>query len=169
MLQDINISEQATLIGHLNLIHDNLIQVIGTTEYNYLRSLDDDYLNSRLKQLFSGKTFTVILSDGDVVFQPRKVQCSGLWEAVEGRVLIYIHKEQMLDDVERIYPAHHYVMVDDKLRILSTMKRIWGERLTTVLPRQGHYAFDPKAIPGSATQNGRSTQPERSGQPDSVV
>ena len=89
---------------------------------------------------------TVILSDGDVVFQPRKVQCSGLWEAVEGRVLIYIHKEQMLDDVERIYPAHHYVMVDDKLCILSTMKRIWGERLTTVWPRQGHYALDSEAV-----------------------
>ncbi|MGA2731534.1 MAG: HAD family hydrolase [Syntrophobacteraceae bacterium] len=90
---------------------------------------------------------TVILSDGDVVFQPRKVQRSGLWEAVEGRVLIYIHKEQMLDDVERRYPARHYVMVDDKLRILTAMKKIWGERLTTVWPRQGHYALDPKTLP----------------------
>jgi FMN phosphatase YigB (HAD superfamily) len=89
---------------------------------------------------------TVILSDGDVVFQPRKVQRSGLWEAVEGRVLIYIHKEQMLDDVERLYPARHYVMVDDKLRILAAMKRIWGDRLMTVFPRQGHYALDPKNI-----------------------
>jgi FMN phosphatase YigB (HAD superfamily) len=89
---------------------------------------------------------TVILSDGDVVFQPRKVQRSGLWEAVEGRVLIYIHKEQMLNDVERRYPARHYVMVDDKLRILAGMKRGWGERLTTVWPRQGHYALDPKVI-----------------------
>jgi FMN phosphatase YigB (HAD superfamily) len=88
----------------------------------------------------------VILSDGDVVFQPRKVQRSGLWEAVEGRVLIYIHKEQMLDDVERLYPARHYIMVDDKLRILAAMKRIWGDRLTTVWPRQGHYALDPQAI-----------------------
>src|SRR5207248_5985147 len=65
---------------------------------------------------------TVILSDGDVVFQPRKVQRSGLWETVEGRVLIYIHKEQMLDDVGWLYPARHYVMVDDKLRILAAMK-----------------------------------------------
>jgi FMN phosphatase YigB (HAD superfamily) len=89
---------------------------------------------------------TVILSDGDVVFQPRKVQRSGLWEAVEGRVLIYIHKEQMLKDVERRYPARHYVMVDDKLRILTAMKRTWGDRLTTVWPRQGHYALDPQAI-----------------------
>jgi FMN phosphatase YigB (HAD superfamily) len=87
----------------------------------------------------------VILSDGDVVFQPRKVQRSGLWEAVEGRVLIYIHKEEMLDDVERHYPARHYVMVDDKLRILAAMQKIWGNRLTTVWIRQGHYAFDPQA------------------------
>jgi FMN phosphatase YigB (HAD superfamily) len=89
---------------------------------------------------------TVILSDGDVVFQPRKVQRSGLWEAVEGRVLIYIHKEQMLDDVEQRYPARHYVMVDDKLRILAAMKKIQRDRLTTVFPRQGHYALDAKAI-----------------------
>ena len=89
---------------------------------------------------------TVILSDGDVVFQPRKLQRSGLWEAVEGRVLIYIHKERMLDEVERRYPARHYVMVDDKLRILAAMKTLWGERLTTVFPRQGHYALDPNNI-----------------------
>jgi len=89
---------------------------------------------------------TVILSDGDVVFQPRKVQHSGLWEAVEGRVLIYVHKEQMLEDVKHRYPAHHYVMVDDKLRILTAMKKVWGSRLTTVFPRQGHYALDPKNV-----------------------
>ena len=89
---------------------------------------------------------TVILSDGDAVFQPRKVQRSGLWEAVEGRVLIYIHKERMLDDVEQRYPARHYVMVDDKLRILAAMKKTQRNRLTTVFPRQGNYALDPKNI-----------------------
>lgn len=89
---------------------------------------------------------TVILSDGDVVFQPRKAQRSGLWEAVEGRVLIYIHKEDMLDSVMAKYPARHYVMIDDKLRILAAMKSIMGDRLTTVFPRQGHYAYDPKNI-----------------------
>ncbi|PYS10630.1 MAG: haloacid dehalogenase [Acidobacteria bacterium] len=89
---------------------------------------------------------TVILSDGDVVFQPRKVQSSGLWDAVEGHVLIYIHKEQMLDDVKRRYPAHHYIMVDDKLRILAAMKRSWQDQLTTIFPRQGHYACDPKIV-----------------------
>jgi len=89
---------------------------------------------------------TVILSDGDVVFQPRKVERSGLYEAVEGRVLIYIHKEQELEDVEKRCPARHYVLVDDKLRILTAVKKIWGARVTTVFPRQGHYAFDPKAL-----------------------
>jgi FMN phosphatase YigB (HAD superfamily) len=88
----------------------------------------------------------VILSDGDVVFQPRKIRRSSLWDAVEGRVLIYIHKELMLDDVERRCPARRYVMVDDKLRILAAMKNVWGDRLTTVFPRQGHYALDPKVI-----------------------
>jgi FMN phosphatase YigB (HAD superfamily) len=90
----------------------------------------------------------VILSDGDVVFQPRKIERSGLWAAVDGEVLVYIHKEQMLDDVERRYPARHYVMVDDKLRILTAMKTVWGDRLTTVLVRQGHYASDPAALAG---------------------
>src|SRR3954466_8049746 len=89
---------------------------------------------------------TAILSDGDVVFQPRKIERSGLWAAVEGEVLVYIHKEQMLADVERRYPARRYVMVDDKIRILSAMKRVWGERLTTVFVRQGHYAIDPAAL-----------------------
>jgi FMN phosphatase YigB (HAD superfamily) len=87
-----------------------------------------------------------ILSDGDVVFQPRKVERSGLWGAVEGNVLIYIHKEEMLDDVERRYPAERYVMIDDKIRILTAMKAIWGARLTTVFVRQGHYALDAELV-----------------------
>jgi FMN phosphatase YigB (HAD superfamily) len=87
----------------------------------------------------------VVLTDGDVVFQPRKVHRSSVWDAVAGRVLIYIHKEQMLADVEARFPAHHYVMIDDKVRILATMKRIWGDHLTTVFPRQGHYALDRAA------------------------
>lgn len=89
---------------------------------------------------------TVILSDGDVVFQPRKVERSGLWHAVDGRVLIYIHKEEMLDAVAAAYPARHYVMIDDKLRILAMMKAEWRDRLTTVFPRQGHYATDAKLL-----------------------
>jgi hypothetical protein len=88
----------------------------------------------------------VILSDGDVVFQPRKIERSGLFEAVERQVLVYIHKEQELDDVERRYPGDHYVLVDDKLRILTAVKNIWGARVTTVFPRQGHYALDPHLL-----------------------
>jgi len=89
---------------------------------------------------------TVILSDGDVVFQPLKVQRAGLWQAVEKRVLIYLHKELMLSAIEQRYPAEHYVMIDDKLRILAAMKKVWGDRLTTVFVRQGHYALDPREI-----------------------
>ena len=88
----------------------------------------------------------VVLSDGDVVFQPRKVERSGIAEAVEGNVLIYIHKEKELDDVEKRYPAGHYVLVDDKLRILTEVKRIWGTKVTTVFPRQGHYALDARLV-----------------------
>ena len=88
----------------------------------------------------------VVLSDGDVVFQPRKVERSGIWAAVEGEVLIYVHKEHMLDDVERRYPAKRYVMVDDKVRILAAMKETWGDRLTTVFVRQGHYATDAALV-----------------------
>jgi FMN phosphatase YigB (HAD superfamily) len=84
----------------------------------------------------------VILSDGDAVFQPRKVERSGLWRAFDNRVLIYIHKENELEYVERLYPADHYVLIDDKLRILTAVKQIWGKRVTTVFPKQGHYAFD---------------------------
>lgn len=87
-----------------------------------------------------------ILSDGDAVFQPRKVVRSGLWRAVDGRVLIYIHKEEMLDDVETEYPAEHYVFVDDKPRLLAAVKQVWGKRVTTVFPRQGHYAHDTVAL-----------------------
>jgi len=89
---------------------------------------------------------TVILSDGDVVFQPRKVKRSGISEAVEGNVLIYIHKEEALDDVERRYPAEHYIFVDDKLRILTAAKRAWRSRVTTVFARQGQYAHDRNMI-----------------------
>lgn len=90
---------------------------------------------------------TVILSDGDAVFQPLKIERSGLFSAVEGRVLIYIHKEQEVEDIARRYPANHYVLVDDKIRILTAMKRIWGNRLTTIFPRQGHFAHE-EAVSG---------------------
>jgi FMN phosphatase YigB (HAD superfamily) len=85
----------------------------------------------------------VIFSDGDAVFQPRKISRSGLWDAVGGDVLVYVHKEQMLADVARRYPADHYNLIDDKLRILDAIKRQWHDRVTTIFPRQGHYALDP--------------------------
>jgi hypothetical protein len=88
----------------------------------------------------------VILSDGDAVFQPRKVERSGLWHLFDNRVLIYIHKEQELDDVGRLYPADQYVLIDDKLRILAAVKKIWGDKVTTVFPKQGHYALDSKTL-----------------------
>lgn len=87
-----------------------------------------------------------ILSDGDMIFQPHKIERSGLREAVDGKVMIYIHKEQELQDVAARYPAAHYVLIDDKLRILDTVKKAWGGRVTTVFPRQGHYATDAREI-----------------------
>jgi len=92
------------------------------------------------------KGHVVILTDGDVVFQPRKIERSGLFEAVEGNILIYIHKEHELHDVERRYPADRYVLVDDKLRILTAVKQTWGDLVTTVFPRQGHYALDSDQV-----------------------
>ena len=88
----------------------------------------------------------VILTDGDVVFQPRKVDRSGLYDTFDGHVLIYVHKEAELADVEAKYPAQHYVVVDDKIRLLTAIKEYWGKRVTTVFPRQGHYALDQKLV-----------------------
>lgn len=96
-----------------------------------------------LIERFNAWGSAVILSDGDVIFQPRKIERSGLYRAVNGRVLVYIHKEARLKDVEARFPADHYVLVDDKLRLLDAIKKVWGPRLTTVFPRQGHYAHDP--------------------------
>jgi len=89
---------------------------------------------------------TVVLSDGDAVFQPRKIDRSGLWREFDGDVLIYVHKQMELAAIERAYPARHYVMIDDKLAILDAIKQVWGERVTTVFPRQGHFAFDSALI-----------------------
>ena len=113
-------------------------------DYPFADRLYPDAL-AALKRLRSAGT-TVILSDGDVVFQPRKVEHAGLAKVVDGDVLIYIHKEEALDDVEQRFPAEHYVLVDDKLRILDAVKKVWGERVRTVFPRQGQYAHDAKVI-----------------------
>jgi FMN phosphatase YigB (HAD superfamily) len=89
---------------------------------------------------------TAALTDGDVVFQPRKVERSGIWRALDGKVMIYVHKEDELDDVVRRFPSEHYVLIDDKLRILTAIKKIWGPRVTTVFPRTGMYAHDPEVL-----------------------
>jgi FMN phosphatase YigB (HAD superfamily) len=128
-----------------NLRDPNILAIsLWLVDYPFANRLYPESLDAIAHAASFGPT--VILSDGDVVFQPRKVERSGLWEAVEGRVLIYVHKEAMLDDGGARFPARHYVMVDDKLRILAAMKRAWGERLTTVFPRQGHYAHDPRIL-----------------------
>lgn len=89
---------------------------------------------------------TAILSDGDMIFQPLKIERSGLREAVDEKVMIYIHKEQELDDVKARYPSDHYVLIDDKVRILDAVKKTWGKNVTTIFPRQGHYAADTKEV-----------------------
>jgi len=112
-------------------------------EYPFATRLYPGSLNAVAHVRQWGKT--AVLSDGDVVFQPLKVERAGIWEAVDG-VMIYIHKEQQLQDVEQLFPADHYVLIDDKIRILSDVKKIWGARVTTVFPRQGHYALDQKLV-----------------------
>jgi FMN phosphatase YigB (HAD superfamily) len=125
--------------------HPRELQLLEVSSYLVNYPFANRLFPGSLDALEHARAFgpTVILSDGDVVFQPMKVHRSGLFETVEGRVLIYIHKEKELDDVERRYPASHYVLVDDKVRILTAVKQRWGSRLTTVFPRQGHYAQEP--------------------------
>jgi len=113
-------------------------------EYPFANRLFPNSLD--VLETFSSSSPVVLLTDGDVVFQPRKAERSGLTEAVAGRVLIYVHKELELEDVSRRFPAEHYVLVDDKLRILTAVKQVWAERVTTVFVRQGHYALDPEIV-----------------------
>jgi FMN phosphatase YigB (HAD superfamily) len=128
--------------------HPREVELLAMSSYLIDYPFASRLFPSALKVLKKLNDFgpAVILSDGDVVFQPHKVERSGLSDAVDGRVLIYIHKEEALDDVERRFPAEHYVLIDDKLRILDAAKHSWGDRVTTVLPRQGSYAHDPKMV-----------------------
>jgi FMN phosphatase YigB (HAD superfamily) len=128
--------------------HPLEVELLSMSDYLIDYPFADRLYPSALNVLARLKNWgpTVILSDGDVVFQPRKVERAGLSAAVDGRVLIYIHKENSLDDVERRFPAEHYVLVDDKPRILATVKRFWKNRVTTVFPRQGSYAHDAQAV-----------------------
>jgi FMN phosphatase YigB (HAD superfamily) len=128
--------------------HPLEVELLSMSDFLIDYPFADRLFPSALKLLSRLKGFgpTVILSDGDVVFQPRKVERAGISAAVDGRVLIYIHKEQALDDVAQRFPAEHYVLVDDKPRILSAVKRFWGDRVTAVFVRQGSYARDAKAV-----------------------
>jgi FMN phosphatase YigB (HAD superfamily) len=128
--------------------HPLEVELLSMSDYLIDYPFADRLFPSALEVLrrLKGLAPTVILSDGDVVFQPRKVERAGLSDAVDGRVLIYIHKEEALDDVERRFPAEHYVLVDDKPRILAAVKRFWSDRVTTVFARQGSYARDPQTV-----------------------
>jgi FMN phosphatase YigB (HAD superfamily) len=128
--------------------HPLEVELLSMSDYLIDYPFADRLFPSALEVLrrLKGLAPTVILSDGDVVFQPRKVERAGLSDAVDGHVLIYIHKEEALDDVERRFPAEHYVLVDDKPRILAAVKRFWGDRVTTVFARQGSYARDAQTV-----------------------
>jgi FMN phosphatase YigB (HAD superfamily) len=127
-------------------MHDpKLLQVsLYLLDYEFMKRLYPHAIE--VIQYLSARGTVALLTDGDVVFQPQKILRAGLWDAVAGKVLIYIHKEQELREVERRFPAQHYVMVDDKLRILTAIKQQWGKRVTTVFVKQGHYAKDPKIL-----------------------
>ena len=130
----------------LSHMHDPAILLISSFLVDY--PFSDRFYPHAPEALYRLKTLgtTAILSDGDVVFQPRKIERSGIAGILDGRALIYIHKERELDDVEQKYPARHYVLIDDKLRILTAVKRIWRERVTTVFVKQGHYAHDAEEV-----------------------
>lgn len=127
-------------------MHDPTVLRIANwlVDYPFKERLYPNAIEVVQKEKIAGAA--VILSDGDAVFQPRKVARSGLWPVFGINVLIYVQKELELADVERLFPPQRYVMIDDKLRILDAIKRIWNNRVTTVFPRQGHYATDPAVL-----------------------
>jgi FMN phosphatase YigB (HAD superfamily) len=148
LMQDLGYRDYLGALQRYRIEHPFDIRLLSMSSY----SLDYPFADRLypealdvLKRLRSWST-TVILSDGDVVFQPRKVERSGISAAVQGNVLIYIHKEDALDDVQRRYPAEHYVLIDDKLRILTAVKKAWADRVTTVFVRQGKFAHDPEVV-----------------------
>lgn len=148
LMQELGYRDYIGALQRFRVEHPHEIELLAMSsflmDYPFAKRLYPDAL--RVLQRLRNLGPTVILSDGDVVFQPRKVEHAGLAHVADGNVLIYIHKEEALDDVERRFPADHYVLVDDKLRILDAVKKIWGERVTTVFPRQGQYAHDAKVI-----------------------
>jgi FMN phosphatase YigB (HAD superfamily) len=148
LFQELGYRDYLGALQHYRLEHPLEVELLSMSSFLVDYPFADRLFPGALAALKRLRSFgvTAILSDGDVVFQPRKVERAGLSDAVDGHVLIYVHKEEALDDVERRYPADHYVLVDDKLRILTAVKQTWGERVTTVFVRQGSYAHDTKAI-----------------------
>lgn len=148
LMQELGYRDYIGALQRFRVEHPREIELLAMSsflmDYPFADRLYPDAL--RVLQQLRSLGPTVILSDGDVVFQPRKVEHAGLARVADGDVLIYIHKEESLDDVERRFPAEHYVLVDDKLRILDAVKQVWGERVTTVFPRQGQYAHDGKVV-----------------------
>jgi FMN phosphatase YigB (HAD superfamily) len=148
LMQELGYRDYIGALQRFRVEHPREIELLAMSsflmDYPFADRLYPDAL--RVLQRLRSLGPTVILSDGDVVFQPRKVEHAGLARVADGDVLIYIHKEEALDDVERRFPAEHYVLVDDKLRILDAVKQVWGARVTTVFPRQGQYAHDAKVI-----------------------
>jgi FMN phosphatase YigB (HAD superfamily) len=142
---ELGYSDYLGTLQRYRIVHPHDPHLLGVSSflmnYRFAKCLYPDALDTVNHIASLGQT--VILSDGDVVFQPRKIERAGLWDAFGGRVLIYIHKELELEDVARRYPAEHYVLIDDKIRILTAVKKMWGAHLTTVFPRQGHYASAP--------------------------
>ena len=148
LFQELGYRDYLGALQRYRIEHPNDIQLLSMSSFLLDYPFASRLYPGALDVLKLLKTWgrTVILSDGDVVFQPRKVERSGIYQAVDGHVLIYIHKEAALDDVQRRYPADHYVLIDDKLRILTAVKKAWGNRVTTVFPRQGKFAHDPAVI-----------------------
>ena len=148
LMQELGYRDYIGALQRFRVEHPREIELLAMSsflmDYPFADRLYPDAL--RVLQRLRSLGPTVILSDGDVVFQPRKVERAGLARVADGDVLIYIHKEEALDDVERRFPAEHYVLVDDKLRILDAVKQAWGARVTTVFPRQGQYAHDAKVL-----------------------
>lgn len=148
LMMDLGYRDYLGALQRYRMEHPTDIRLLSMSSYLVDYPFANRLYPGALATLQRLRTFgeTVILSDGDVVFQPRKVERSGIYAAVGGHVLIYIHKENALDDVRLRYPAHHYVLIDDKLRILAAVKRAWGGRVTTVFPRQGKFAHDPAVV-----------------------
>jgi len=148
LMMDLGYRDYLGALQRYRMEHPTDIRLLSMSSYLVDYPFANRLYPGALETLQRLRTFgeTVILSDGDVVFQPRKVERSGIYAAVGGHVLIYIHKENALDDVRLRYPAHHYVLIDDKLRILAAVKRAWGGRVTTVFPRQGKFAHDPAVL-----------------------